>query len=100
MAKTRELMALGLPAETAKAVGIGTINAAVTAAGTTIADATILTASSSLCTSVGANTGVKPPPDCDIGDVYEVANGGANALKVYPDNSANKINNGAAGASV
>ncbi len=56
----------------------------VTAAGTTQADATLLTSSINHVTTVSANTGVRFPAPA-LGTRIIVRNGGASALRVYPN---------------
>ena len=56
----------------------------VTAAGTTQADATLLTSSINHVTTVSANTGVRFPAPT-LGTRIIVRNGGASALRVYPN---------------
>jgi uncharacterized membrane protein YqgA involved in biofilm formation len=65
---------------------LGDLNAAVSAAGTTLATATLLVASTSIVTTVSAGTGVRLPatPTVSAKDRMHVANHGANTLAVYP----------------
>lgn len=67
----------------------------VSAAGTAQSDATVLSVAANLVTTVAASSGVSLPILTEIGDEVLVANGGANALLVYPpaDGSNGKINN-------
>ena len=70
----------------------GTFANAVSAAGSTYADATQLVADANLVTTVSNGQGVTLP-SFEIGDVVFVGNGqGSNALLVYPPASG-KINN-------
>lgn len=77
----------------AEGLGLSAVTG-VTAAGTVITDATDLTVSVSNVGTVAAGTGVQLAPDLSY---YVVRNGGANALKVYPD-ADETINALAAGA--
>ena len=95
MALALDIMKGGLSYGTAKAIN-GQISAAVTAAGTTISDATALTTSISVITTAAALTGVKLP-SAEIGDSVEIFNAGANAVTVYPDSSSNQVNSLGAG---
>lgn len=72
---------------------------AVTAAGTTIADATLLTAYNNIVTNVAAGTGVQLPTAA-AGEIVKVTNLGANLLAVYPDSATSTIDGGAAGAAL
>jgi hypothetical protein len=63
--------------------GAGVVNLAVTAAGTTNADATALSLQFNIATTVASGTGVKLPVITPLA-VFIVINNGANALKVYP----------------
>jgi hypothetical protein len=102
------LMAFGTPAELANAMYNGlqqSVSATVTAAGTTVTDATQLTAVFNNVSTAAASTGVKlwDPPvgtTTSVGQLIFVRNGGANDLKVYPPNSSGTINGGGAGAGV
>ena len=97
MALAREIMQGGIPAGAARAIN-GGVSSAITAAGTVITDATDLTTSLNIITTAAASTGVQLPY-VEIGDSVEILNLGANAVKVYPDASANQINQiAAAGA--
>lgn len=57
--------------------------ASVTAAGTSAADATLLTSVYNRVSTVAAGSGAKLPP-CEMGAVIWVGNAGANNLTVYP----------------
>lgn len=74
---------LGSPAALAV---LGELSAGVTAAGTTLATATLLTTPNSAVTTVAAGSGVRLPatPTVSANDRLHVANHGANALAVYP----------------
>jgi hypothetical protein len=75
------------------------VNAAVTAAGTTIADATQLVAKYNNVTTAAANTGVKLLLG-RVGGTQTVRNAGANDLKVYPPTASEGINAEALGAAI
>lgn len=83
----RNLMGVGMPAEQAAQVGLSAI-AAVTAAGTTAADATIIKKQQTFVnmTATGSD-GVKLPADADIGVEYIVYNSSGSTGKVYPPTS-------------
>lgn len=68
----------------------------ITAAGTTVADATQLTGMFNNVTTVGANTGVKLW-NAGIGTTVRVINNGANDLEVYPQDGSGTINAAGAG---
>lgn len=76
---------------------LGDISTAVSAAGTTQGTATLLSASTSIVTTVGAGAGVKLPitPTVSAKDRLHVANHGANTLAVYPP-TGGKLSNGTA----
>lgn len=103
-----DLIGLGLPPEQAAKIATPTIDAlpvepvaaAVTAAGTTIADATLLTGQVNNVTTAAASTGVRLNPLTPIGITVTVRNGGASDLKLYPTSATDAINGGAAGASI
>lgn len=96
MALAREMMGGGLSAGQAKAINGGQ-NLTVSAAGSTIADATALKAGHNVITTCASGAGVTLPSG-EIGDEVFVWNGtGTNALAVYPDVSGNTINQLAAG---
>ena len=82
MARAKDVMGGGFSAGQALALA-GTISSAVSAAGTTISDATDLTASINVITTCAAGAGVQLP-SCDVGDEIEVLNLGAGAGYVYP----------------
>lgn len=98
MSTAVEMMGGGISAGAARAIN-GQFNTAVSAAGTTIADATALTVQQSvaLVTTVASGSGVKLP-DSDFGDEYLIYNGQAtNALTIYPPTSSSTINQLSAG---
>ena len=95
MALALDVVKGGFSAGQARAIG-GQVQSAVSAAGTTISDATALTASINVVTTTGSGAGVKLP-DCEIGDSIEVLNSGANSLTVYPPTTSDTINQLSAG---
>ena len=90
MALAREIMQGGISSGAAKAIN-GGVSSTVTAAGTVITDAFDLTTSLNIITTAAAGSGVQLPY-AEIGDSVEILNVGANPVKVYPDASANQIN--------
>jgi hypothetical protein len=96
MAIARQVMGAGFSAGQALAIG-GGVASAVSAAGTTITDATDLGQAVNVVTTVAADSGVQLPAAAP-GDEVWVYNSGANALKVYPDASTSKFNDLTAGA--
>jgi len=95
MALAADIMRGGTSSGQAQAIN-GQVNSAVTAAGTTIADAFDLITSINVITTAGASSGVQLP-SAMIGDQVEILNLGANAVTVYPDSSSNRINQLTAG---
>lgn len=96
MALASEMMAGGISAGAARAIN-GTVNSAVSAAGSTISDATALKAGHNVVTTVASGAGVLLP-NSEIGDEIVVYNGtGTNALTVYPPTSSGTINQLSAG---
>lgn len=108
MALVTDLIGLGMAPEQAAKLGSPTIDAlpaepvsaAVTAAGTTISDATLLTGQVNNVSTAAASTGVKLNPNTPLGITVTVRNGGANDLKLYPPTSSDIINGGSAGAAI
>lgn len=99
MAMIKEIMQGGISAGAARAIN-GTLNNAVSAAGTTLATATSLNAGHNVITTCAASAGVALP-SCEIGDEIFVWNGtGTNQLSVYPDVSTGTINQVGAGLAV
>lgn len=99
MALASEMMGGGLSAGTAKAIN-GQVASGVSAAGTTIADATALKAGHNVVTTVGAGSGVILP-NSEIADELFVYNStGTNALTIYPPTSSSTINQLTAGTGV
>ncbi len=82
MAIALEIMRGGISAGAAKAIN-GAVNPTISAAGTTQATATALTASVNVITTAGASSGVRLS-NTEISDEYEILNLGANAVTVYP----------------
>jgi hypothetical protein len=95
MALAKEIMQGGFSAGSAKAIN-GQVQSTITAAGTTISDATDLTAGINVITTAAASTGVQLFSG-EIGDEQEILNLGANAVKVYPDSTSGTINQLSAG---
>jgi hypothetical protein len=79
---------------------LGTTSATVTAAGTTVTDATQLVAVINRVTTVAVGTGVKLWDGGNIGYTVYVTNSGANAMNLFPPTASGTINGGAAGAGV
>jgi hypothetical protein len=108
MALLTDLIGLGLPPEQAVKVGTPTIDAlpvwpasaALTATGSTITDALLLTGSVNNVATAAAGTGVKLNPNTPIGATVVVRNGGANDLKLYPTGALDIINGGTGGAAI
>lgn len=98
MALASNIMRGGYSAGQAKAIN-GAIATGLTATGTVITDAFDLVADANAFGTVAASTGAQLP-NCEIGDSVWVYNGGANALKVYPDTSSSQINQLSAGTAV
>ena len=96
MPLAREMMQGGTSAGQAKALN-GQSNTSVTAAGTSITDAFDLLTSNTVITTAGSGTGVQLPSG-EIGDSVDILNLGANAVIVYPDATANRINQLTAGS--
>ena len=96
MALAKEMMQGGTSAMQARALNGGT-SATVSAAGTTISDATDLTASLNIVTTAAASSGVQLY-NGEIGDSQEILNLGANSVTVYPDSTSNRINQLTAGS--
>jgi hypothetical protein len=82
------------------AMFIGGAELAVTAAGTTIADAASLPGAVNIIATAAASTGVKLPDMNYACAVVFVVNKGANTVNVYPPSSTGTINAGSAGAAV
>lgn len=105
--EAQRLVGLGLGAEKAAQLGSETatvqpqvsVAAAVSAAGASLAAATVLTAIANRVSTVAASTGVRLPSNVEIGGICFVSNSQAtNALLVYPVSASETINALAAGA--
>ncbi len=83
MATASDIMKGGFSAMSAQAIN-GQVNSAVSAAGSTITDATDLTSSINVVTTVASGAGVQLPAAM-VGDEVEILNLGANVLTIYPD---------------
>ena len=82
MALAHRMMTGGVSSGQAQAIN-GDVNSAVSAAGSTINDATPLLAGVSVVTTAASGTGVQLG-NVQISDEYEILNLGANAVTVYP----------------
>ena len=100
MAMAKEMMGGGLSAGAAKAINGGQ-NLTVSAAGSTIADATELKAGHNVITTITAGQGVKCDSQAEIGDeiyIYNATTGLTGVvLTVYAQTSSQTINQLAAG---
>ncbi len=83
MGSVKTMMGAGLSGAAAVAIGTGTVATGLTAAGTSTANALVLAADVNLVTTAASGTGVRLP-DVEVGSQIFVANGGLNALLVYP----------------
>jgi hypothetical protein len=90
MALAVNVMRGGYSAGQAKALN-GAIATGLTAAGTGLSDALALSADVNVIGTAAASTGVKLA-SCEKGDSQQIYNGGANAVKVYPNTSSEQIN--------
>lgn len=90
MATAIDIMRGGHSAMGARAIN-GQVQSAISAAGTTIATATDLTASINVVTTAAASSGVQLQ-NGEIGDSVDILNLGANAVTVYPDTTSSRIN--------
>lgn len=97
MGKISDVIGLGCPTPLAEYLVSGTVGASVTAAGSTITDATDLTATFNNVATVSAGQGVQLFDD-DIGRSIVVRNSGNAQLSVYPPSASGTINGAAAGA--
>lgn len=98
MALALDIVRGGLSAGNARGIN-GSCVSGVSAAGTVITDATDLKATTNYVSTVAASSGVQLP-SMNVGDDCVVYNGGANALKVYPDLATVAINQLSVGAAV
>jgi hypothetical protein len=80
--RKHHLMSCGVPAAVAEALSGSTVTG-ISAAGTTVSDATQLTGDYNVVSTVAAAAGVVLPSNCTPGDWIEVLNTGANPLTVY-----------------
>ncbi len=94
----KDYMGGGISGGMAKAIG-GSIATAVSAAGTVIGDATALTASKNIVTTVATGAGVKLYA-MNTGESQIVYNATTTPVKVYPGQSTIGINQTTAGTSV
>lgn len=97
MGKINDVIGLGCPTPLAEYLVAGTVGASVTAAGSTITDATDLTATFNNVATVTVGQGVQLFDD-DIGRSIVVRNSGNATLNVYPPTASGTINGGSAGA--
>jgi hypothetical protein len=110
-----DLMSQGIPALPAKTVGQAIIDlngqttstaptrsvgATLTAAGTDITNALVLTSLVNVVTSAAASTGVQLPSATPIGQIVTVQNNGANAINIWPHSASGTLNGGSGGAAV
>ena len=93
-----DMMNGGTPAMQARAIN-GNIVSGLTATGTVIGDALDMKATINVFTTVASGTGGQLP-SMNLGDQCEVYNAGANALKVYPDQTTVGINQTMAGSAI
>ncbi len=96
MAQSKELIGYGLSPYFARLIGFDGANIALTATGSTQADALPITQQLNVFTTVGSGTGALLPPS-GAKPFYVIVNSGANALSVYPSGT-EKMNNGTSGA--
>jgi hypothetical protein len=97
-ALARDITTGGTSAMSAQAIN-GRVATGLTATGTVITDALDLNATVNVVSTTASGTGVQLY-SMQIGDEMEVYNGGANALKVYPDSSTVGINQLSVGTAV
>lgn len=103
-----DLIGLGLPPEQAAKIATPTIDAlpqepvaaTVSAAGTALADSTLLTGMINNVTTVGASSGVRLNSNTPLGITVVVRNAGASDLKLYPTSATDQINGTTAGAAI
>ena len=98
MALAKDVMGSGVPAGMALALG-GSLANTISAAGTLITDATDLTASKNIVTTVASGAGVQLT-SMNAGESQIVYNATVTQLLVYPPSSTVKINQVAAGSAV
>ena len=99
MALTSELMAMGVPARQARALGADN-SLAVTAAGSTsAANSTLLTTGNNLVTTSGASTNSVMLPSAERGAVVNIqVASGQTTVNIYPQSTDTIIDEGAQGA--
>lgn len=108
MGMAEDLGGLGLPTQIAAVVSAESVTSAptravttgITAAGTTITDATQLSSFINIVSTTAASTGVKLNSSWPVGQIGLVQNNGANALNLFPPTASLTINGGSAGAAV
>lgn len=108
MGMAEDLGGLGLPTQIAAVISAESVNSAptravttgITAAGTTITDATQLSSFINIVSTTAASTGVKLNSSWPVGQIGLVQNNGANALNLFPPTASLTINGGSAGAAV
>lgn len=100
MALALEIMQGGLSAGAARGIN-GGVSPTVSAAGSTITDATELKTGHNVVTTITAGHGVKLPSQAEIGDeiyIYNATSGtGGVVLTIYPQTSSQTINQLTAG---
>lgn len=107
---TKQLMGLGIAGGPASLIGADSVttvptrstSTTLTAAGTTIADALLLTSLLNIVTTAAASTGVRlPQVDANfIGQSFTVKNAGANTINIFPFDTSMGFNRGTLGAAV
>ncbi len=90
-------MGVGISPEKAKVIATRAVDNNVTAAGTTLATATALTAEYNVVRTAPASSGVKLP-NFEIGQLCEIENIDPDTITVYPPTSSGTINGGSAGS--
>lgn len=108
MGMAEDLGGLGLPTQIAAVISAESVTSAptravttgITAAGTTITDATQLSSFINIVSTTAASTGVKLNSSWPVGQIGLVQNNGANALNLFPPTASLTINGGSAGAAV
>lgn len=96
MALAKDMMGAGLPAAAALSMG-GALKTSISAAGSSITDATDLTASKNVITTATAGQGVQLTAMA-VGESQIVFNATNAAIRVYPGSSSAQINQLTAGA--
>ena len=98
MALARDIVSSGLSGGTATALQ-GSVKTAISAAGTVITDATDLTASFNMLSTVASGAGVQVPLMAPNESLL-IYNGGANPCKVYGGSASVAINQLSAGSAM